>query len=298
MVKTEKGQTDLAREIRQRIYNFVFNDAGDQTIKVTLGRHDKLRFENGNTIFDLVLTAKIFAKEFLSYLFNYIPFTLTDSLRTCSPIVQAFFHAFKPDAKVRVKKSAIPFFTIRGLLDLAHFTHPFVLESDQRHRGGTIPSAEPNPYVLSKLGSDFGNDLAQTTSVLLRNLEYAIQLLNQMSGLKSVKLGVDVIEFIASSIRRDPRERSSNLAGLLELVSQGTSGVDPASHHLLRALLIFNGVGKLRKVQLELHWNNFVLERYREAGVVFGPPWTNAVRQEMEERFRDMVFAWNTGLVE
>ncbi|KAH6859004.1 hypothetical protein BKA58DRAFT_444183 [Alternaria rosae] len=272
MVKTEIGLTDLARETRQRIYDFVSNDAGDQTIKVTLDQHDKLRFENGNTIFDLVLTAKIFAKEVLSYLFQYITFTLTDSLQECH--------------------------TIRGLLDLAHFTHPFVLESDQRHHGGTIPSAESNSYVLSKLGSDFGNDLAQTTWVLLRDLEYAIQLLNQMSGLKSVKLGVDVIEFIACSIRRDPRERSSNLAGLLEQVSQGTSGVDPASHHLLRALLIFNGVGKLRKVQLELHWNNFVLERYREAGVVFGPPWTNAVRQEMEECFEDMVFAWNTGLIE
>jgi len=81
MVEPKAGIKRLARETRQRIYDYVFSDTGDQTIKVTLDQHDKLHFENGNTIFDLVLTARFFAEEVLPYLFQYVTFALTDSLR-------------------------------------------------------------------------------------------------------------------------------------------------------------------------------------------------------------------------
>jgi len=178
MVEPKAGIKRLARETRQRIYDYIFSDTGDQTIKVTLDQHNKLHFENGNTIFDLVLTARIFAEEVLPYLFQYITFALTDSLRTCSPIVQAFFLTFEPDGNVHAEKIAITFFTIRGLLDLARITYPYALGSGQGHQGGIIPNVQINSYVRSKLASGNDYNLMNITPVLLRDLEYTFQLLN------------------------------------------------------------------------------------------------------------------------
>ena len=290
MVEPKAGIERLARETRQRIYDYIFSDTGDQTIKVTLDQHNELRFENGNTIFDLVLTKKIFAEEVLPYLFQHITFALTDSLRTCSPIVKAFFHTFKPDGKFHAKKIAITFFTIRGLLDLARITYPYALGSGQGHHGGTIPNAQINSYVRSKLVSGLQYNLLDITYVLIRDLEYIFQLLNRMPGLKSLKIGVDVVEFLACCAPYDSMERPRDVAGLFELVRQDTSGIWPASHYMLRALRTLSGMGRLRNVKLELDWGDFVLNRYRAAGVVFGPPWTSEVRQEMEARFEDMIF--------
>jgi len=289
MVEPKAGIKRLARETRQRIYDYIFSDTGDQTIKVTLDQHDKLHFENGNTIFDLVLTDRMFAEEVLPYLFQYITFALTDSLRTCIPIVQAFFHTFKVDEKLHARKIAIPFFTIRGFLDLARITYPYALGSGQGHHGSIIHNAQINSYVLSKLASGRDYKLLNTTPVLLRDLEYTFQLLNQMPGLKSLKLGVDVVEFLACSVPYYTSGPPRDVAGIVEQVRQGTSGVYPENHYMLRALRTLNGMGRLRKVKLELDWGDFVLSKYRAAGVVFGPLWTSEVKQEMEERFEDMI---------
>jgi len=104
-----------------------------------------------------------------------------------------------------------------------------------------------------------------------------------MPGLKSLKLGVDVVEFLACSVPYYSSGPPRDVAGIFEQVRQGTSGVYPGNHYMLRALRTLNGMGRLRKVKLELDWGDFVLNRYRAAGVVFGAPWTSEVKQEMEE---------------
>jgi hypothetical protein len=65
-------------------------------------------------------TAQVFKYELLCYLFKRSTFVLTDSNRTCRPVVSAFFRALKPVNRVCVQKITIAFFTIRSLFDAIH----------------------------------------------------------------------------------------------------------------------------------------------------------------------------------
>jgi hypothetical protein len=151
--------------------------------------------------------------EVLPYMFQCITFVLMDSQRTCKPIVAAFSGFFVPEKRACVQEIAIPFSTIRGLFDPSHFIHALALVPVQS-------GAQLQPYVLAKLDSNDYMKLRGTGSYLRKDYEYALQLLNQMPRLSYLKLGVDVVEFLAYSAPESTSEMP-NLAFILGLVRQG-----------------------------------------------------------------------------
>ena len=74
---------DLPAKLRQLIYDYIFSDAGDKRIAVTLDQNNTLSFHNGATIRDLRRTCKTVNCDVLGYLFDHITFVLTDDQRTC-----------------------------------------------------------------------------------------------------------------------------------------------------------------------------------------------------------------------
>ena len=320
MVEPEAGIMRLARETRQMIYDYIVSDTSDLTIRVTLVKStlkskdklqkdkpqkeeppkDKLHVENWGTILNLICTHWTFENEVLSYLYQSFTFVLTDSERTCRPFVGAFSRALTPKNRVRVRKIAIPFFTIRGLFDLAHFTDSSVLQRSQEHRFNIVDNAHLHPYVLKTLvPSDYS--LERTQSKLLKELVYALLVLNRMPGLECLTLGVDVLEFLTESIiqteglyRSEPSVPTSDLTVLIDQVRQGKLHL---RHRLMDVLGGIRDLGKLRHIRLELDWSSFVQDKYQRAGVTFGPPWTKDVKEEMELRFSKMVTACITSMV-
>ncbi|KAI4698190.1 uncharacterized protein J4E84_001325 [Alternaria hordeiaustralica] len=321
MVEPEAGIMRLARETRQMIYDYIVSDTPDRTIRVTLVKStlnskdklqkdkpqkeeppkDKLHVENWGTILNLICTHWTFENEVLSYLYQSFTFVLTDSERTCRPIVGAFYRALAPKNRVRVRRIAIPFFTIRNLFDPAYFDDSSVLQRSQEHRLNIIDNAHLHPYVLRILVLSDDTRLQKEQAKLLEELVYALLLLNQMPGLECLTLGVDVLEFLTESILRpegiyrgEPSVPTSDLTVLIDQVRQGKLH---RWHRLIDVLGGIRGLGKLRYVRLELDWSNFVQDKYQRAGVTFGPPWTKDVKEEMELRFSKMVTASITSMV-
>ncbi|KAI4921815.1 hypothetical protein J4E90_000242 [Alternaria incomplexa] len=322
MVEPEAGIMRLARETRQMIYDYIVSDSPDRTIRVTLVKStlnskdklqkdkpqkeeppkDKLHVENWGTILNLICTHWTFENEVLSYLYQSFTFVLTDSERTCRPIVGAFYRALAPKNRVRVRRIAIPFFTIRGLFDPAHFTDSSVLQHSQEHRLSIIDNAHLHPYVLKTLAPSDDRGLRKTQAKLLEELGYALIVLNQMPSLECLTLGVDVLEFLTESIlrtdsviyRSEPSVPTSDLTVIIDQVRQGKLG---CLHRLINVLGRVRSLGKLRQVRLELDWSDFVQDEYQKAGVTFGPSWTRDVKKEMELRFRKMVTACTRSMV-
>ncbi|KAI4700670.1 hypothetical protein J4E81_003632 [Alternaria sp. BMP 2799] len=320
MVEPKAGFLRLARETRQMIYDYIVSDTPDRTIRVTLvestlnskdkpqndepqndePQKDKLQVESWETILNLICTHWTFEIEVLSYLYQSFTFVLTDSERTCRPIVAAFSRALTRKNRVRVRRIAIPFFTIRNLFDPAQFTDSSVLQRCQEHRHDIIDNAHLHPYVLKTLvPSDYSLERAQAN--LLKDLVYALLVLNRMPGLECLTLGVDVVEFLTESIlqtgainRGEPSVPTSDLTVIIDQVRQGKVH---RWHRLIDALGGIRDLGKLRHVRLELDWSNFVQDKYQRAGVTFGPPWTKDVKEEMELRFSKMVTACITNMV-
>ncbi|KAI4959140.1 hypothetical protein J4E86_002861 [Alternaria arbusti] len=315
MVEPEAGILRLARETRQMIYDYIVSDTPDRTIRVTLVKStlnskdklqkdkpqkDELHIESWETVLNLICTHWTFENEVLSYLYQSFTFVLTDSERTCRPFVGAFSRALTPKNRVRVRKIAIPFFTIRGLFDLAHFTDSSVLQRSQEHRFNIVDNAHLHPYVLKTLvPSDYS--LERTQAKLLKGLVYALLVLNRMPGLECLTVGVDVLEFLTESIlqtgainRGEPSVPISDLTVIIDQVRQGKLH---RWHRLIDVLGGIRDLGKLRQVRLELDWSNFVQDKYQRAGVTFGPPWTKDVKEEMELRFSKMVTACITSMV-
>jgi hypothetical protein len=120
-------------------------------------------------------------------------------------------------------------------------------------------------------------------------------------GLERLTLGVDVVEFLAESViptegvtATESPVLISDLTVLLDQVRQGKLRRD---YRLFGALGTVRGLGKLRQVKLELDWRDFVQNRYAGLGMVFGGPWTRAVKKEMETLFRKIVTVCTTSMV-
>jgi hypothetical protein len=101
--------------------------------------------------------------------------------------------------------------------------------------------------------------LRGTESSLRKDLEYALQLLNQMPRLSYLKLGVGVVEFLAYSAPESTSEMP-NLASILDRVRQGR--LNHNNHSLLRARDTVSCMVNLHKVRLELEWDDFLLNSY------------------------------------
>jgi hypothetical protein len=293
----------LSREMRQRIYDYIVSDTPDLTIKVTMDptQRNNIYVENGQSIYNLVLTAQVFKHDVLCYLFERFTFVLTDSDRTCRPIVSAFFRALKPVNRVRVQKITIAFFTIHGLFDPLHFVDPSVLQATPQHRWDIINGAQLHPYVRQTLDPEDRDKFPRTEGKLCKELGYSLMLLNQLPGLEHLTLGVDVVEFLAESVIPATNVTAPELPVLISdltvLPDQVRQGKLRRDHLLFRVLDTVRGLGKLRQVRLELDWRDFVQNKYAGIGLVFGGPWTRAVQEEMETLFRKMVTVCTTSIV-
>jgi len=115
----------LARETRQRIYDYIFNPAGTQTLTIHLTPHSHLRVHNGPSIANTVRSHRTFALELPPYLFQHITFILSDRNRTCLPLLNEFFTRMGPSNRARITKMAIPYLTIRGLFEPQQLAPPF-----------------------------------------------------------------------------------------------------------------------------------------------------------------------------
>ncbi|CAN9253366.1 unnamed protein product [Alternaria alternata] len=171
MVEPEAGILRLATELRQMIYDYIISAKSDRTIKVTLGYYGDIHFENCKFILNLVCTDTVFRQEVPSYLFERFTFVLTDSKRTCYPIVEAFSKALSP----KNRPSREDAFDSRGWDSMESIR----LKGKQKMAHKRLIQQE---LIQEKL--------------LRQGLSSALLLLNSMPALKNLELGVDVTEVI------------------------------------------------------------------------------------------------------
>jgi hypothetical protein len=285
---------ELASELRLRIYDYIFNDAGDQRLEVTLDHNDKLHFHNGPALLSSIRRSKRFPKEVTDQLFKHTTFILRDDQRTCRPIIAAFVRTLKSQDYVRVRKVIILFFTIRGFFDSSHFERALSLYVYQFHNEGTY-SAQFLPYVLARLVAQDRPALVQTQIKLCRDLDLAFQLLDRITNLTSLELGVGVLEFLiyGAASCNAAWSFTPNLTSILDGIR---SGKVKSNHLLLDVLCRMSGLNNLHSIQPDLMWRDFVEDGYDRAGVGFGQGWTVDVRDEMRGRYKRMVTARITGV--
>ncbi|KAF7681208.1 hypothetical protein GT037_000184 [Alternaria burnsii] len=287
MVEPEAGILRLPIELRQMIYDYIISAKLNRTIKVTLDRDGKIRFENCKFILNLVCTDTVFTQEVPSYLFEHFTFILTDSSRSCYLIVNAFFYALSPKNRVCVRKIGIPFFTNRD-----HFGPPRPsLQRDDLFSSGVWDSPEiANLKWRQKKNTHEGliqKDLTQE-KLLRKAPSSALLLLNSMPALENLELGVDVTEVIGY-IDSETFILPSSSEFLIWLATIRSSGTFALNHPLSIALHSIKGMGKLRQVELKLKWSNFIFDSYNRAGCRFPQEWTQIVKEELEGLFEDFL---------
>jgi len=274
MVEPESGILRLATELRQMIYDYIISAKSDRTIKVTLDDYGDIHFENCKFILNLVCTDTVFRQEVPSYLFERFTFVLTDSKRTCHPIVEAFSKALSPRHRVCVRKIVIPFFTNRTSFVRPHLSKHW----------------KEDPDVLEKLDRRGHIKVASTLLKLLRqDLSYALSLLNSMPALKNLELGVDVTEVVAYDANSKTFIPPSSARFPILLATLRSSGTFALNHPLSIALHSIKSMGKLRQVELKLKWSNFIFDSYNRAGRRFPREWTQTVKEELEGLFEDFL---------
>ncbi|CAN9082229.1 unnamed protein product [Alternaria alternata] len=287
MVEPESGILRLATELRQMIYDYIISAKSDRTIKVTLDGYGDIHFENCKFILNLVCTDTVFRQEVPSYLFERFTFVLTDSKRTCYPIVEAFSKTLSSKNRVCVRKIVIPFFTNRD-----HFNPPRPsLQREDPFVSGVWDSPEiaKLKWRQKKMTHKRLIQKELTQEKLLRqDLSSALLLLNSMPALKNLELGVDVTEVIGY-LDSGAFDLPSNSEFLEWLATFRSSGTFALNHPSSIALHSIKSMGKLRQVELKLKWSNFIFDSYNSAGHRFPQEWTQTVKEELEGLFEDFL---------
>ena len=130
---------------------------------------------------------------------------------------------------------------------------------------------------------DDGSLTSTQQNILRHDLCFALSLLNSLSALKNLELGVDVLEFIWYSSGDTsgfvvPGSWFVRLLSIIRLLKR--LSLDHPSLAVLHSVI---SMGKLRQVELKLKWSNFVFDSYTRADLKFPPEWTQTVKEEMEE---------------
>ena len=286
MVEPEAGILRLATELRQMIYDYIISAKSDRTIKVTLGYYGDIHFENCKFILNLVCTDTVFRQEVPSYLFERFTFVLTDSKRTCYPIVEAFSKALSPKNRVCVRKIVIPFFTNR---DYFNPPRPSLQREDAFDSRGWDSMESIRLKGKQKMAHKrlIQQELIQE-KLLRQGLSSALLLLNSMPALKNLELGVDVTEVIGY-VDSETFVLPSSSEFLIWLATIRSSGTFALNHPLSIALHSIKSMGKLRQVELKLKWSNFIFDSYNRAGHRFPQEWTQTVKEELEGLFEDFL---------
>jgi hypothetical protein len=277
----------LACETRFRIYDYVFSDAGDQRLEVTLDHNDKIHFHNGPTILNLMCASKRFREEIPDQLFTFV---LTDDQRSCRPIVAAFFRALGPDRRNLVRRLAITFFTIRSLFDPALFQYPHDTLHDERLRPGTTKIHLLPPYVAA-LDPLWIRSLPIVQGKLFGGINHTTsQYLPRMENLVYLELGVDVLELLlyhtpdvsrVGSAKIDTRSLSENCANV-------SSGRRQGPNLFLAVFDMLSHMDHWKDLHVRVLWRDFLVDRYRAAGASVDGTLTADVKTEMRGLFLDL----------
>jgi hypothetical protein len=276
---------ELACETRLRIYDYIFSDAGDKRLKVTLDPNNELHFHNGPTILNLMCVIKRFRQEVLDQLFKHTTFVLTDDQRSCRPIIIAFFQALGRVKCNLVRKLSISFFTIRNLFDPALFQYPYNMQPRQMLRPGTT-AAQFLPYVVPYIAAL--NPLSIVTLEIVQGrirceIEITIgQHIPRMSNLTYLELGVDVLEFLIYDGSRSSISVLTDTRSLGETCQVLKSGAERTNlHNILGLFDMLSHMDRWKDLHIHVLWRDFLVDRYRAAGASVDATLTADVKTEM-----------------
>ena len=286
MASASPNLLGLPREARQNIYDYVFDDAGDKTITITLNEASHLRTHNGPTILNLMLANKRFAEEVPAYLFAHTTFLLSDSERTCYPIFTALSRRMRTFTASRITKLAIHYLSIRALFDPIHLGKSSNLEFQLYHEA----SMPYKPYVHARMRPDdyrnHWSGVDHIQPVLCREHEFAMDLVGRLPTLTYLELGVDVLEFLiyedkgsvdqacaAVRKRSEKMQYRASLSGSSRPKLLGT-------HMMLQILNRLRAASNFANLHVRLRWSGFVERAYRDGGIVFADL-TEDVKEEM-----------------
>jgi hypothetical protein len=265
------GVFRLSLELRQIIYNYIFSDAGDKTLTITLTQDEQLRTHNGSTIFNLILSHRRFLDEVLNYLFKDVTIVLYDRERTCRPIVTALHKRMGKVNTKRIGRIAIPYLTIRDFLDPANLAQPRQLDEIALTRSGAIFK----PYVKAHMVPDDNYNMVFIQGVLRKELECTMDKIGRLPSLTHLELGIDVLEFM---IYQNSRDMSCALRWAETL--QSNTGF----HSMLNVVRQLRAAPKLAEMHVRLRWSEFVEEGYRAAGVVFDE-FTDVAKEKVRDLY-------------